>query len=92
MKKKYLANGETYISVKIENFNKNFEQFLKEVEEAKIMKGNDLSKKQKSRFNSKRRKLKELLNEIDVDNKVYFFGFLKGEVEALEAKLNSIRY
>ena len=86
-----IANGEGTISSKIRRFN--FK--LKEVKELKvkieILSENEaLDKKYESSYYTKLHDLRALLQEIEEDNEIYFFGTLSPIVESLKRKIDLI--
>ncbi|MBO5476588.1 MAG: hypothetical protein J6A15_02390 [Clostridia bacterium] len=86
-----IANGEGTISNKINIFN--FK--LKEVKELKVKveissEIDALDKKYVSTYYTKLHDLRALLQEIEEDNEIYFFGTLSPIVESLKRKIDLI--
>lgn len=87
---KKLANGETTISNKINDFNLRVEELRELKVSLEIPSSEELDIKYRNIYYSKLYELQTLFSEIEEDNIVYFSGTLDFIVSNLKRKLDSV--
>lgn len=86
---KNLANGEKSISTKMNKFNSNLDELIELKGRIEISSENkELDERYNALYHTKLYDLKNLFQEIEEDNIVYFFGTLDSVVASLKNKID----